>query len=117
MTADYQGFTSGQGPSPGTPWASSTRGAGGGGHGGRGGRGANRFVTSRSHDSLYVPAEFGSGGGNGRTYGGGRGGGLLIFTVSYMLRLEGRISANGESANGRLREGISDWCQTSHSIA
>lgn len=105
MTGDYQGFGPGKGPSPGPPSASVTRGAGGGGHGGRGGRGSNQFVSSTSYDSLYFPTKFGSGGGSGQTYSGGSGGGILMFNVSYMLRLEGKISANGESADGQRKDG------------
>ena len=107
MNADYRGFGPGRGPSPGpvAPLSSNTRAAGGGGHGGRGGRGSNQFVSATSYDSFYFPSKFGSGGGAGHRYSGGSGGGKLIFNVSYMLRLEGKISANGESGDGQGKEG------------
>ena len=40
---------------------------------------------------------YGSGGGNGLHSVGGRGGGRIVFEISEMLRLEGRVHANGES--------------------
>ena len=40
---------------------------------------------------------YGSGGGNGLHSVGGRGGGRIVFEILEMLRLEGRLKANGES--------------------
>ena len=54
------------------------------------------MIAAKSYDSFHGPVMYGSGGGNGVSYEGGRGGGHVIFDVSNVLRLEGRIHANGE---------------------
>ena len=96
MTADYRGYGSQSGPGAGKRQTSFNTGAGGGGHGGRGGRGSAAFQASYSYDSMYEPTEYGSGGGDGLHVVGGRGGGRIVFEISEMLRLEGRVQANGE---------------------
>ena len=65
----------------------------GGGHGGRGGFGPNDLATSFSYGSMLNPNSWGSG-GQGT---GGRGGAFLSFKIYDKLRVEGSVSANGES--------------------
>ena len=97
MTADFKGHGAQQGPGAGLRRTSYNIGAGGASHGGRGGRGSAGFQTSYSYDSIYEPTQYGSGGGNGlHGSAGGRGGGRIVFKISEMLRLEGRVNANGE---------------------
>lgn len=100
MSADYRGYGSQQGPGTGLRQTSFNTGAGGGGHGGRGGRGSAGLQASYSYDSIYEPTQYGSGGGNGLNNVGGRGGGRIVFKISEMLRLEGRVQANGEPRSG-----------------
>ena len=97
MTADYRGYGSERGPGAGRSKTSFNTGPGGGGHGGRGGRGSAGLQASYSYGSMYEPTEYGSGGGTGSYGTGGRGGGRIVFEISEMLRLEGRVQANGES--------------------
>lgn len=97
VSADFRGHGAEQGPGAGLRRTSHNTGAGGGSHGGRGGRGSAGLQTSYSYDSMYEPKQYGSGGGNGLSGSvGGRGGGRIVFEISQMLRLEGRVHANGE---------------------
>ena len=97
MSADFRGHGTEQGPGSGFRRTSYNTGAGGGSYGGRGGRGSAGLQTSYSYGSIYEPTQYGSGGGNG-IHGsvGGRGGGRIVFEISEMLRLEGRVHAEGE---------------------
>jgi hypothetical protein len=73
---------------------------GGGGYGGAGG--ANPLFTGLTYGSLQSPVDLGSGGGNatGTTGngGGGSGGGAIRLTVTGNLAVDGRVTANGDSA-------------------
>ena len=56
------------------------RGGTGGGHGGRGGRSLGGYYSGYAYDSIYIPQDKGSGGGQGAdsAAGGGRGGGTYL---------------------------------------
>ena len=105
VSADARGFGPQEGPAAGTRWTSYNTGAAGGGHGGRGGRGSAGLQASYSFDSLYEPSQYGSGGGNGLGRRGGHGGGRIVFKVFEMLRLEGRVHADGEAGRGNDNAG------------
>ena len=98
VSADHRGFGPEQGPAPGLGKTPHGTGPSGGSHGGRGGRGYEGLVAPKSYDSLFNPTLFGSGGGNSDGSQGGRGGGHVVFDVSNMLRLEGRLRANGQNS-------------------
>ena len=100
VSADYRGYGPQEGPGAGIRYTSFNTGAIGGGHGGRGGRGSAGLRASFSYDSIYEPTQYGSGGGNGLNHVGGRGGGRIVFEISEMLRLEGRVHASGEPRSG-----------------
>ncbi|MCC6271276.1 MAG: T9SS type A sorting domain-containing protein, partial [Microbacteriaceae bacterium] len=69
--------------------------AGGGSHGGRGGYSAG--PSGPVYGSAAFPADFGSGGGvSGLSA--ANGGGLLFLEVTGELRVDGRLSARGDSA-------------------
>ena len=78
--ADYSGYSPGEGPGAGQSLNdkcryTACRGGSGGGHAGRGGRSYMGYHSGYSYDSLYLPQDRGSGGGNGSGQPGGRGGG------------------------------------------
>lgn len=69
-------------------------------HGGYGG-GSNPSLPTEPYNSVYDPAIFGSGGGNGSGVG-GNGGGLLLWNISQRMELNGLLALqgnNGQSGN------------------
>jgi len=77
--ADFTGYPGSSGPGAGRTANEYEGGGSGGGHGGRGGRGKAGYYSSYAYDSIYYPAEYGSGGGNSNTGDGGRGGGKFYL--------------------------------------
>lgn len=73
--ADFTGYSGGKGPGGGRNVNDYEGGGSGGGHGGRGGRCKSGLYSAYAYDSMYTPADMGSGGGNSPTGEGGRGGG------------------------------------------
>ncbi|XP_078490825.1 uncharacterized protein LOC144746995 isoform X2 [Ciona intestinalis] len=71
----------------------------GGGHGGQGGGPSPNFGGA-AYDSIYTPAQLGSGGGNAGTVKGGAGGGYLHWKVGKLLELNGILRASGGNALG-----------------
>lgn len=68
----------------------------GGSHAGYGGFGAQKIDRSKPFGSVFQPKEFGRAGRSGRptfACSGGRGGGILNFTVSGTMTIEGAISS------------------------
>ena len=104
ISGDGLGFTSGQGPGSGSY---SPLGSTGGGHGGMGGRGLGftnlfSFAGGNAYDAIGSPTQAGSGGGGTQfssSSGGGAGGAAVRLGISGELRLDGRISVNGNSAS------------------
>jgi hypothetical protein len=101
IIADGRGFAAGQGSGAGK-FASTPAGyvGGGGGYGGYGAAGGAPAGYSAWGGATYgvapAPMDPGSGGGNLMPYAlGGAGGGGLRLTVTGMLLLDGRISADG----------------------
>ena len=82
---------------PGSGHASSS-GSSGGGHGGRGGRGKGSLLTGAAYGDLYEPKRFGSKGGGTK---GGSGGGFIWFNVTYVIHIDGEVSANGGPGKDR----------------
>lgn len=72
--ADATGYPSNSGPGQGL-LQDGHLGGSGGGHGGRGGRSRYGYYSALGYDSVYRPADMGSGGGSGSDGAGGRGGG------------------------------------------
>jgi PKD repeat protein len=86
ISADGQGYGSGQGPEAGAD-------GGGGSHGGYGG-----ITAGKPYGSARLPRSMGSGGGTSLYQtGGGAGGGAIHLSVREMLTLDGTLSADGES--------------------
>ena len=111
---DFSGHAAGEGPGAGLTKQSYHLGGGGGGHGGRGGNSRYGYISAQAYDSIYTPTQFGSGGGNS---GGGRGGGDIQFEVEHTVRIEGRLSANGEDgqhSSGGGGAGGSIWGKIQH---
>jgi hypothetical protein len=81
----------------------------GGGYGGYGGHGAAGGIGGNSYGSATQPSQAGSAGAS--TLGsspqdlGGPGGGLLEFTVSGTLQVDGKITANGYPGVGQASGG------------
>ena len=96
ISADGQGFVSGEGPgtSPEAVW-----GAAGAGHGGRGSNGEGHLSPGGTpYGDPLSPTALGSGGGRTPEFPGGAGGGAIRLVVSEDLRLDGVISADGLDA-------------------
>ena len=102
IIADGAGYAGGQGPGAGRADSYAYTG-GGGGYGGYGAMGG-ALATSLSstayggtpYGSLTAPMDMGSGGGGYSGHGlGGAGGGSILLTVTGVLMLDGRISADG----------------------
>lgn len=100
ITANSQGYTPYNGPG----------GAGssaGGTHAGIGGNGAwpgYGGPSTNTYGNPYKPTELGSGGGGFDRLGGGSGGsggGAIKINVANNLKVDGTITANGESKDGR----------------
>jgi hypothetical protein len=108
ITADGAGYEGGTGPGAGRNDSYTLTGGGGGygGYGAAGGAyGALGGGTTASggipYGSVLAPRDLGSGGGGYYTRGvGGSGGGAVRLSVSGLLLLDGRISAEGNSAIG-----------------
>ena len=86
----------------------------GAGHGGRGGRGTNQRKTGAAIGHLYEPQHLGCKGGGSN---GGRGGGVMALNVRDSLKIDGEVSANGESASSNGNGGGSGgsvWISTNH---
>ena len=117
MHADFSGFNAVEGPGSGMSKETYSRGGYGAGHGGRGGSANVGYQSAVAYDSIYMPVVNGSGGGHGDSgIGGGRGGGVFKFQVQEYMRIEGKLSANGEpgSNNGGGGAGGSIWCEVKH---
>lgn len=94
ISADAQGYVSGQGPGAGVSDGNAHTGSGGG-SGGVGGRGGDDLHPGGlAYGDAFAPADLGSGGGATRAPG-GRGGGAITVNVLGTLTLDGVISANG----------------------
>jgi hypothetical protein len=112
VVADGRGYVGGSGQGAGRTL--SVNGAvtgGGGGYGGPGGVSSGGAAGGISYGSLMEPTLLGSGGGTGSgsypySLGGG-GGGAIQMTVTGMLSLGGRISANGLPGVGQGSGGSS----------
>ncbi|HCW32438.1 TPA: hypothetical protein DGH83_03005 [Candidatus Peregrinibacteria bacterium] len=75
---------------------------GGAGHGGVGGAGESTGTGGATYDSTTEPVLFGAGGSrntSGMGSAGGKGGGILHFTVTDTFSLSGTLSANGSAGN------------------
>lgn len=73
----------------------------GGGHGGDGGSALSNSVDGGSaYDSTSVPEAAGSGGGGYENYSTGGAGGGIISLRAPIVRLDGKISANGGNGSG-----------------
>jgi hypothetical protein len=101
IIADGTGFPSGQGLGAGKYSVSSASGyvGGGGGHGGYGAASGGTIPGSggSTYGSVTSPTDAGSGGGGGpqTSLAGGAGGGAIHMTVTGVLLVNGRVSANG----------------------
>jgi hypothetical protein len=100
IIADGTGYAAGQGPGAGKSGYSTASGrvGGGGGYGGYGAAsgGATPGLGGGTYGSVTAPMSAGSGGGNYAVGSpGGPGGGAIRMNVSSVLRVNGRISANG----------------------
>ncbi len=113
VSADGRGFGAGEGPGAGAG-ANSSGGAGGGGYGGAGGNGQT-LSGGRAYGSVIEPKALGSGGGStvDRNFSvnvpGGRGGGALHLIVQGVLRVDGKITANGTSGGSRRGAVFDDY--------
>jgi len=115
VSADGAGYTGGQGPGAGRPYAFLYNYTGGGG--GYGGYGATGGSTNAyggtTYGSVLSPTDLGSGGGTLSPYAlGGSGGGAMRLNVIGMLLLDGTISADGNAgltAGGGGGSGGSVW--------
>ena len=99
---DGYGFAAGTGTGAGhTTQTNGVQAGSGGGYGGVGGS-CGSAPGGMAYGGIYEPNAAGSGGGNGTSpYNpGGAGGGVLQFSVTSTLALDGTISANGGSASG-----------------
>lgn len=91
--ADFTGYPGSSGPGGGRTANDYEGGGSGGGHGARGGRGKSGYFSSYSYDSIYIPEDYGSGGGNSPGGSGGRGGGKVkenkaFFTYCQTLEID-----------------------------
>jgi hypothetical protein len=66
----------------------------GGGHGGFGGASSSQALGGNCYGSTLAPTNSGSGGGAG-SGSGGAGGGVIALTVGGVLRVDGRLGADG----------------------
>ena len=97
ISADGQGYDATSGPAPG---GSAGYGSAGGAHAGAGGHGAaGAAAQTATYGSAYYATTLGSGGGNPNE--GGAGGGAIWLDVGDTLTVNGRLSADGETAIGR----------------
>ncbi len=95
IDASARGYSSASGPGAGWRVVNSGCGAG---HGGMGGGGAvfNGYEGGGvAYDSMLLPVEFGSGGGNGDSGHGGYGGGVIRLSIGGTLQVDGTVAANG----------------------
>jgi len=92
ISADARGYTNGGGPGGG---GLST--GGGGAYGGEGGNSNVSAGSRATYGSVEQPTSLGSSGGYDwyGTHPGGPGGGAIRLTVAGVLRVDGRVSANG----------------------
>jgi hypothetical protein len=96
LTADNQGFPSGDGPGAGASQTGACTATGAGGHGGKGGSG--NIAGGAAYDSVTQPDELGSAGGdrcNGNQAGAG-GGAIKLVASSGTVIVAGTITANGQ---------------------
>ena len=92
------GATNVRGNGPGYGSSTAAKGGGGGAHGGDGGAGAVSGGTGGlAYCSSTNPATLGSGGGGGNGQAGEAGGGLIIFSATSTLTINGRMRADGNS--------------------
>jgi hypothetical protein len=76
--ADFTGYSDGEGPGGGRNANEYESGGSGGAHAGRGGPSMSGIFSSYAHDSITLPSDMGSSGGNSPDGNGGRGGGMFI---------------------------------------
>ncbi len=106
IVADGTGYGGNQGPGAGRYYSTSGTYVGGGaGYGGSGAAGvaSGTYYASGGgpYGSVASPREAGSGGGGSTAYAtGGAGGGAIVLSVTGVLQLDGRISANGRPGVG-----------------
>ena len=92
---DYMGYGPESGPGNGSTVGNVGYGGAHGGHGG-----ATKPNTGGiPYDSVYIPKQEGSGGGNGKGIG-GRGGGYLVWKVGTHLWIDGEVTMQGENGQG-----------------
>jgi hypothetical protein len=105
VTANAGGFAGSasrgiKGAGPG--WGDSLSGGSGGGgsHGGQGGYWGSLSAGGGLYGTTNAPLSPGSGGGAGWSWRGGHGGGAIRIIARESLRLDGTMSADGESPRG-----------------
>jgi hypothetical protein len=107
VVADGAGYPGADGPGSGASATIAAFGVtgGGGGYGGRGAPSWPGVAGGVAYSLIPQPADRGSGGGTGAGTtpysAGGSGGGAVVLTVSGMLALDGRISADGKPGIGQ----------------
>ncbi len=109
INLDAKGYGSASGPGRGTTSGSPPSGSGGT-YAGTGGASIGSYSTSPSpYGVINKPVDKGSGGGAGTSGqpagAGGAGGGQISLEVGGVLRVDGRISANGGSSSGQRTGG------------
>jgi len=103
VSADGQGYVGTAGPGAGASDAScgAVSAGAGGGHGGPGGNGQLGALGGSTYGAASAPTELGSGGGNNPgcafTSTVNAGGGAIALSVSGLLQLDGKITADGAS--------------------
>ncbi|XP_038052472.1 uncharacterized protein LOC119725183 [Patiria miniata] len=93
---------------------SGNNGGSGAGHGGRGGRSSHQRKTGAAFGHVFEPSHLGCKGGGPN---GGRGGGKMVLNIAETLKVDGEVSADGESATGYGNGGGSGgsiWINTNH---
>jgi hypothetical protein len=97
IVADSRGYAGGQGQGAGRFTSNSGLVGSGGTHGGFGGGGFGITQTGIYYDSITQPSMSGSGGGVNPLFpAGSEGGGIVRLDVAGNLRVDGRISADGD---------------------
>jgi hypothetical protein len=101
VSTDGRGWRAGQAPRSGIGQIKHRLGSAGASHGGLGGRGGHVAYAGLAYGSVHRPVHYGSGGGvgTGITDTGGQGGGIIRMQASQVMEVDGRVSADGATAN------------------